>query len=235
MAGSRNSFTDEALTALQERLGHQFADEGLLQLALSHASIGVQSNERLEFLGDRVLGLIVAERLYADYPAESEGGLAVRLNALVRREACAKAGDAAGLAPHLIMAASESVSGGRKKSAIVAGACEAVIAALYLDGGLEAAKAFVLRYWDEAFSGLKPELRDAKTALQEWAQSGALPGRAQPLYAVTERAGPDHAPLFTVEVRIPGHEPQRGEGPNKRDAEQNAARRMLESLGVWKA
>src|SRR5262249_38609620 len=145
-----------------------------------------------------------------------------------------KAGEAAGLAPYLIMAAAESGSGGRKKRAILAGACEAVIAALYLDGGLPSAKAFVLRYWEEAFSGLKPELRDAKTALQEWAQSGALPHKTQPVYTVRERAGPDHAPLFTVEVRIPGREPHSGEGPSKRDAEQNAARRMLESLGVWK-
>ena len=233
MAGSPNSYTDGVLTALEERLDHQFADKGLLKLALTHASVGALSNERLEFLGDRVLGLIVAERLYADYPGESEGGLAVRLNALVRREACARAGEAAGLAPYLIMASAESGSGGRKKSAILAGACEAVIAALYLDGGLPAAKAFVLRYWEEAFSGLKAELRDAKTALQEWAQSGALPAKAQPVYAVTERTGPDHAPLFTVEVRIPGNEPQRGEGPSKREAEQSAARRMLESLGVW--
>jgi ribonuclease-3 len=234
MAASPNSSTDEALISLEDRLGHHFADADLLKLALSHASIGARSNERLEFLGDRVLGLVVAERLYTGYPAETEGGLAVRLNALVRREACAKAGEAAGLAPHLIMAAAESGSGGRRKSAILAGACEAVIAALYLDGGLPAARAFVLRYWDEAFSGLIRELRDAKTALQEWAQSGVLPAKAQPVYSIKERAGPDHAPLFTVEVRIPGHRPQTGDGPSKRDAEQNAARRMLESLGIWK-
>jgi ribonuclease-3 len=222
------------LTTLEAQLGHRFSDPSLLKLALSHASIGAVSNERLEFLGDRVLGLIVAERLYADYPDSDEGGLAVRLNALVRREACAKAGDAAGLSHHLIMAASESGSGGRKKGAILAGACEAVIAALYLDGGLEAAKQFVLRYWEEQFQSLKPELRDAKTALQEWAQSGALPNKAQPFYGVKERLGPDHAPVFTVEVRLPGHEAQSGEGSSKREAEQNAARNMLVSLGVWK-
>ena len=222
------------MTALEERLGHRFSDSALLTRALSHASIGPDSNERLEFLGDRVLGLIVAERLYADYPDVDEGGLAVRLNTRVRGETCAKAGEAAGLAAHLIMAASESGSGGRQKGAILAGACEAVIAALYLDGGLEAARRFVLRYWDEAFATLKPELRDAKTALQEWTQSGALPAKAQPVYAVRERMGPDHAPVFTVEVRIPGHDPERGEGPSKRDAEQDAARRMLWRLGVWK-
>ena len=108
--------------ALEDRLGHRFKDRQLLNLALSHASIGAASNERLEFLGDRVLGLIIAERLFADYPSEEEGGLAVRLNALVRREACARMGEAAGLAAHLIMASSESGSGGRRKSAILAGA-----------------------------------------------------------------------------------------------------------------
>jgi ribonuclease-3 len=224
---------DKGLKELEARLGHEFSDPGLLKLALSHASIGAHSNERLEFLGDRVLGLIVSERLYAEYPDIDEGDLALRLNALVRREACAKAGEAAGLAPYLIMAASESGSGGRQKGAILAGACEAVIAALYLDGGLEAAKRFVLTYWDEQFANLKPELRDAKTALQEWAQSGALPKKAQPSYVVKERIGPDHAPSFTVEVRLAGFEPQSGEGSTKREAEQDAARRMLERLGLW--
>ncbi len=221
------------LAALEERLGHHFRNRELLNLALSHASIGAVSNERLEFLGDRVLGLIVAERLYADYPGEAEGGLAVRLNALVRREACAKAGEAAGLAPYLIMASSESGSGGRRKGAILAGACEAVIAAVYLDGGLEAARSFVLNYWEELFASLKPELRDAKTALQEWAQSSPRTEKTQPIYAVKQRLGPDHAPVFTVEVRIPGQEIEQGEGSTKRDAEQDAARRMLLRLGLW--
>ena len=206
----------------------------MLTRALTHASRGGETNERLEFLGDRVLGLVVAERLHADYPGMNEGGLAVRLNALVRREACAKVGEAAGLAPHLVMASSESSSGGRGKAAILAGAAEAVIAALYLDGGLPAAKQFILRYWDESFASFAAELRDAKTALQEWAQSGALKEKVQPVYAMTERSGPDHAPLFTIEVQIPGHEPQTGEGSTKRDAEQDAARRMLTRLGVWK-
>src|SRR5258706_7345041 len=117
-AGSAKSSTELDLAPLEERLGHHFRNRELLNLALSHASIGAVSNERLEFLGDRVLGLIVAERLYADYPGEAEGGLAVRLNALVRREACAKAGEAAGLAPYLIMATSESGSGGRRQGAL---------------------------------------------------------------------------------------------------------------------
>jgi ribonuclease-3 len=222
------------LQDLESQLGHRFSDSGLLTLALTHASRGAESNERLEFLGDRVLGLVVAEKLYADHPELDEGGMAVRLNALVRREACAKVAEAAGLAPHLIMASSESSSGGRQKSAILAGACEAVIAALYLDGGMEAAKAFILRYWDAAFASFAPEMRDAKTALQEWTQSGALKEKVQPNYVVTERSGPDHAPHFIVEVRIKGCDTVAGSGAAKRDAEQDAARRMLIHLGVWK-
>jgi ribonuclease-3 len=222
------------LDGLDEKLGHRFADPGLIRRALTHASLGAESNERLEFLGDRVLGLIVAERLYAEFPDVPEGGLAVRLNALVRGETCARIAEAAGLAPHLRMASAEAGSGGRQKSAILAGAAEAVIAALYLDGGLEAAREFVMRYWEEAFRALDADLRDAKTALQEWAQSGALEKKMQPSYSVKERIGPDHAPVFTVEVRIPGLDPETGEGSTKRDAEQDAARRMLTRLGKWK-
>jgi ribonuclease-3 len=222
------------LAALEAILAHQFSDTSLLKQALSHASIGSRSNERLEFLGDRVLGLIVAERLFADHPSETEGGLAVRLNRLVKREACAKVAHAAGLAPYLIMASAEAASGGRKKGAILAGACEALIAALYLDGGLDAARKFVMHYWHDAFATMTPELRDAKTALQEWTQSGALKDKVQPIYIVKERSGPDHAPSFAIEVHVPGHEPQRGDGLTKRDAEQDAAARMLQRLGVWK-
>ncbi|HYM18618.1 MAG TPA: ribonuclease III [Micropepsaceae bacterium] len=232
-SGSAHEFTDDSCQALEEKLGYRFSDPRLLSLALSHASVGQESNERLEFLGDRVLGLIVAEKLYADFPNQTEGGLAVRLNALVRREACSKVAEDVGLAPYLIMAKAESGSGGRQKSAILSGACEAVIAAIYLDGGLDAARNFIMRYWQDAFSNLKPELRDAKTALQEWSQAAERPDRSQPRYSVKERVGPDHSPFFTVEVRIAGQEPECGEGPTKRDAEQDAARRLLQRLGVW--
>jgi ribonuclease III len=229
MSALATSFGD-----LEARLGHGFRDQDLLRLALSHASLGQRSNERLEFLGDRVLGLVIADRLYRDFGHLDEGGMAVRLNALVRRETCAKAAEAAGLGPYLVMASSESGSGGRHKQAILAGACEAVIAALYLDGGMEAARSFIERYWANAFETLAPDLRDAKTALQEWAQSGALKTKVQPSYAMTSREGPDHAPVFTVEVTLPGQGGETGEGPSKRDAEQEAARRMLRRLGVWK-
>ncbi len=222
----------DTLHELEERLGHVFTDRDLLVRSLRHSSAGNESNERLEFFGDRVLGLIVAERLYAAFPSEPEGKLAVRLNALVRREACAKVAEAVGLAPHLIMANSEAVSGGRQKMAILAGACEAVIAALYLDGGLEAAARFIDGFWQASYEDPAAERHDAKSKLQEWAQSGALPDRVQPTYTVDSRSGPDHAPVFIVAVNLPGHEPALGTGASKRDAEQDAAYKMLQRLGL---
>lgn len=230
----KSSADTEDIAALQQRLGHHFADPDLLKLALSHSSAGrTGDNERLEFLGDRVLGVVIAEKLYTDFPNDEEGSLAVRLNAMVRRDACANVARDAGLAPYIVMASSESSSGGREKSGILAGVCEAVIAALYLDGGLDAAKAFILRYWQVMFEDSLPELRDAKTALQEWAQSGALPDKTQPKYRLRNRSGPDHAPLFNVEVELPGYEPASGEGSTKRSAEQAAAQSMLVRLGLW--
>ncbi len=184
------------------------------------------SNERLEFLGDRVLGLIVAEELHARYPDDVEGALALKLNALVRQEACARAAEAAGLGEHLILANSESSSGGRRKAAILAGACEAVIAALYQDGGMDAARRFVSCYWTDAFATISEDMRDAKTTLQEWAQAR----KGTPVYSLVKREGPDHAPRFAVQVAVQGQEPLTGEGGSKREAEQDAARKMLEKV-----
>ena len=211
--------------------GHAFRDPALLTRALTHASADSDaSNERLEFLGDRVLGLVIAEKLYALYPGDSEGALALKLNALVRKEACAAAAEAAGLSDHLILANSENVSGGRKKAVILAGACEAVIAALYLDGGMDAARAFIERYWAPVFQTLGEDMRDAKTALQEWTQ--ARKGGGAPVYRLAKREGPDHAPQFEVEVSVKGEEPATGNGSSKREAEQAAAKAMLTRLGL---
>jgi len=199
----------------------------LLKRALTHSSAdAIFSNERLEFLGDRVLGLVIAEELHKRYPGDAEGALALKLNALVREEACARAAEAAGLADHLVLAKSESSSGGRRKSAILAGACEAVIAALYQDGGLGPARRFIECYWAEQVAGLSHDMRDPKTTLQEWAQ-GRRGNAGAPVYALVGREGPDHAPHFVVEVRVPGHDPVTGEGRSKRDAEQDAAKKML--------
>lgn len=216
---------------MEERLGHLFTDKKLLTRALTHASAsGPGSNERLEFLGDRVLGLIAAERLHELYPKDDEGDLALKFNHLVRAEACAAAAAEAGIADYLILAKSESGSGGRRKQAILAGACEAVIAALYLDGGIDAAKVFVRRYWTEAFAALTAEMRDPKTRLQEWAQARGTKA-ATPVYKIVGREGPDHAPVFSVQVQVNGKEPEIGTGTSKREAEQDAARKMLSSVG----
>ena len=213
---------------LEEKLGHVFSDKALLRRALTHASADAAiSNERLEFLGDRVLGLVVAEKLYALYPNDAEGVLALKFNALARGAACARAAEKAGLGEHLILAQSEQVSGGRAKPAILSGVCEAVIAALYLDGGLDVARAFIEKYWDGQFEALTMEMRDAKTRLQEWAQGRGRGEAGAPVYALLSRKGPDHAPRFTVEVKVSGHDPATGEGGSKREAEQDAAANLL--------
>lgn len=220
------------MSDLETRLGHVFKDRELLARALRHSSASASaSNERLEFLGDRVLGLIAAEKLHALYPDDAEGSLALKFNALARQEACAAAAEAAGLADHIQLANSEVMSGGRKKAAILAGTCEAVIAALYLDGGFEAARAFVEKYWTHAFATLDSDMRDAKTALQEWAQ-GRKEFPAPPVYRVVKREGPDHAPRFEVEVSVTGRDPVVGEGGSKREAEQSAAKAMLKKLDL---
>jgi ribonuclease-3 len=224
------------LELLQSRLGHAFKDEGLLRHALTHASASTRSsNERLEFLGDRVLGLVIADRLFQLYPDDPEGALALKYNALARGEACAAAAEAAGLSDHLVLAAAEAASGGRRKAAILAGACEAVIAALYLDGGYAAAHAFVERYWQDAFGALGQDMRDPKTTLQEWAQSPARQSRGAPVYRLVKREGPDHAPHFAVEVTVTGEGSEIGEGRSKREAEQAAARAMLARLDERRA
>lgn len=221
------------LTELEQRLGHVFKDRALLHEALTHASIldgskKGRSYERLEFLGDRVLGLIVADRLFAEHDGREEGELAPLLNALVNRQACARAARAAGLGEVVAVSASEEASGGRGKEAILGDICESVIAALYLDGGMEAARAFVNRFWGDAFDEVRSAPRDAKTVLQEW-----VAARRKGLsYVVVERIGPEHAPHFVVEAHVDGFEPMRGEGSSKREAQRAAAAAFLAAQGV---
>ncbi|MFM9864820.1 MAG: ribonuclease III [Micropepsaceae bacterium] len=199
----------------------------MLTRALTHSSAGGADNERLEFLGDRVLGLIIAELLIEQFPHEKEGLLALKLNALVRMETCARVAELAGIDSALILAQSEERSGGRKKAAILGDGCEAVIGALYLDGGIEAAVKFVKKYWQPLMSEVTGDLRDPKNALQEWAQGRKL---GTPSYRVSRREGPDHAPRFTVEVWVKGHDPAMGEGLSLRSAEQAAARVLMKRI-----
>lgn len=228
--------TGEALReAIAQRTGHVFADLGLAQRALNHASAlrpGLESNERLEFVGDRVLGLLVAELLYETYADATEGELSIRLNALVRAETCAAVGEAIDLLP-LIRAESrlkhQSV---RNANKVIADVVEALIAAIYLDGGLEAARAFVRRFWsDRAGQGLHA-IRDPKTLLQEFS---AKQSKAIPIYSVESVEGPDHEPRFTVRVEVPGFAPERGEGRSKQGAQTRAAEAFLRREGLLPA
>jgi ribonuclease-3 len=230
LALSWNRFLD----ALEEKLGHAFADKALLRRALTHASAdSAVSNERLEFLGDRVLGLVIAEKLHQLYPAEPEGMLTRRLHALVRWETCARVGESLELWQALALTKSETANdGGRARGAIVGSAVEALIAALYLDGGLEVARAFIEARWLPLLDAIATEQRDAKTRLQEWSQGGGRGERGAPAYTLVSRDGPDHAPHFVVEVTVEGQEPARGEGRSKREAEQAAAAALLAKAGV---
>ena len=219
---------------LETKLGHRFKDPGLLERALTHASVrGGKTarfdNERLEFIGDRVLGLAIAEILNQQYTDASEGELARRYNRLVRGEACAKVARNTGLGAHLILSESEADSGGRDKTTILADAAEALLGAVFIDGGFEKARAVVRKLWQEQSEPVPEVAVDAKSALQEWAQGQGL---ALPKYTVVSRKGPDHAPRFTAEVIIVGKAPAQGEGASKRIAEQAAATALLTREGV---
>jgi ribonuclease III len=218
------------LAAFSKAIGHQFREPELLIRALTHASIASATrpdNQRLEFLGDRVLGLVMAEALLAADPGASEGQLAPRFNALVRKEACADVARGCGLGDVLKLGRSEMLSGGRRKDALLGDAMEALIAAVYQDAGFDAARALILRLWGDRIGGVKADARDAKTALQEWAQAR---GMKPPAYVQTSRCGPDHAPSFTVEVRLDSGETEAAEAASKRMAEMAAARALLTRL-----
>lgn len=218
------------LLAFQSRIGHEFRKPELLLRAVTHASIGSATrpdNQRLEFLGDRVLGLVMAEALLAADTSASEGQLAPRFNALVRKETCAEVARDVGLGEVLKLGRSEMLSGGRRKEALLGDAMEAVIAAVHQDAGFEVARAFVLRLWGARITRVEADARDPKTALQEWAQARGMP---PPTYAETGRTGPDHQPVFTVQVALASGQSSSATAGSKRAAEQSAARELLERL-----
>ncbi len=215
------------LLAFQGRLGHNFCTPELLVRAVTHASISSSTrpdNQRLEFLGDRVLGLVMAEALLAADEQAAEGLLAPRFNALVRKETCADIARALSLGEVLKLGRSEMMSGGRRKEALLGDAMEAVIAAVYLDAGFAAARDVVLRLWQDRITGVEIDARDPKTALQEWAQARA---QTPPTYTALGREGPDHQPVFTVEVRLASGEAETAKAGTKRAAEQAAAKALL--------
>jgi ribonuclease-3 len=231
----RGGAAPEALEAL---IGYRFRDKQLLTLALTHVSAvagprsRAKSYQRLEFLGDRVLGLAIAALLYRQFPSADEGDLSKRLTELVRRESCAELAEIWCLADHVRLGPSEAQSGGRHNRAILGDVAEALIGAVFLDGGYEAANDLVVGAVAERLrSSGRPRI-DPKTALQEWAQARGL---ATPSYAILSREGPDHLPLFRISVSVEGQALKEAVGRSKRVAEQAAAEAMLRELGVWKA
>ena len=225
--------SDPRTAELERRIGHRFDKAGLLREALTHSSAArpgrraPRSYERLEFLGDRVLGLMIADLLMRRFPEEGEGALSRRHAALVRKETLAEIAAGLSLGEWLVVGRSEEDAGGRANPATLADALEALIGALHLDGGFDVAAGFIERHWRECLDAMVEPPRDAKTTLQEWAQGRGLP---LPDYRVVASSGPAHAPSFEVEVALPGLPPVRAAGRSKRAAERSAAERLLTRL-----
>lgn len=222
-------------TVLEERIGYRFGDPPTLEMALTHISAlkGARnrggSYQRLEFLGDHVLGLVISDMLYRAFPKADEGELSRRLADLVRKETCTEIARSVDLGAVIRVGSSEHNAGARSRPAILADVCEAVIGAVYLDGGYKAAEEVVERLWQVRLRATAQPLRDPKTVLQEWAQARGLP---TPAYREIARSGPDHSPEFRVAVQLPALAPAEGLGRSKRAAEQAAAAAMLAREGV---
>jgi ribonuclease-3 len=215
------------LKAFQQRIGHRFSEPSLLVRAVTHSSVASPTradNQRLEFLGDRVLGLVMAEALLGEDTDATEGQLAPRFNALVRKETCADVAREIALGDVLRLGRSEMVSGGRRKQALLGDAMEAVIAAVYRDAGFESARDMILRLWGKRIGQVEVDARDAKTALQEWAQAR---GMQPPRYIEVSRTGPDHAPVFTIAAQLDTGAGAEASAGSKRQAEQAAAQALL--------
>lgn len=222
---------------LEKRLGHEFSDYANVERALTHSSVRKKADdkfhyERLEFLGDRVLGLAIAELLHRSFPDADEGELSLRLNALVKGKTLAAIADELQLHEFIRTGSDLKEITGKRMQSLRADVLEALIASIYLDGGLEAAAAFIRRFWVSRLQDEGGARRDSKTELQEWAHAGR---RGTPKYREVERAGPDHDPVFTVAVKVQGLPECVGNGRSKRTAEQAAARAMLVREGVWTA
>lgn len=215
---------------LEKKIGYIFKDSGLLDLAMTHASLqDVKNNERLEFLGDRVLGLAVAAKLYRERKGEDEGKLAKRHTALVQQMALVTIANNLGLSQHLRLSPGEVKAGGLKNETILSDAMEALLGAVLIDGGYAAAEKIVLEQWQNLGDAQLAPPEDPKTKLQEWVQQRALP---LPVYKIVGKSGSDHAPMFTVEVAVQGFGTVTAEAANKRAAEKEAAALMLTKMGT---
>lgn len=215
---------------VEAALGYAFKNKSLLADALTHSSTGGEKDyERLEFLGDRVLGLIIAETLFEKFPAEKEGDLAKRLAALVQGELLAEIAMEMNLGAALDLSSAERYAGGEKNENILADSLEALIGAVYLDGGLEPCRLLIQKLWQDKFAKMKAPPQHPKTALQEWAQERGLP---LPLYKIASTSGPDHAPIFSVSLSVRGYDDVIAEGRSRQVAEKEAARIFMERLNT---
>ncbi len=231
------SISSTKIRELEERIDHRFETHERLLRALTHASanprtVSGSNYQRLEFLGDRVLGLCIAEMLFEAFPKSAEGDLAVRSSALVSGKTCADVADEIGLQDFIRAGTDTRQLSSKKMRGVRADVMEALIAAIYLDAGIGAARAFVEKHWSKRLHQAGAGTPDSKTALQEWTH---MRFGTTPVYTVARRSGPDHEPFFTVEVSFEGGQGEQGTGRSKRAAEQAAARRVLEREGVWNA
>lgn len=216
------------LFELEQRMGYRFRNAGYMEQALTHSSkSGSPNNERIEFLGDRVLNLVMAHTLFVQFPSENEGALAKRHSALVQGTMLAAVGNTINIGDFLILSDGERQSGGAENDNIISDAMEALLGAIFLDGGLDAARDVIIRLWDKYILSPAEIHQDPKTELQEWVQARGLP---LPDYEIISRTGPDHAPRFELEARVQGYDPVMAEGNSRRQAEKEAARRMLIQL-----
>ncbi len=235
-ANERSTETPRATFAeLEECIGYQFSSHQRLAKALTHASATNRPNdrfdyERQEFLGDRILGLCIAERLFVEFPEATEGELSVRLNTLVSGDTCAEVADEIGLHRFIRSGTDLKYLTSKRMKGVRADVVESLIASIYLDGGLDPAKEFVLKFWQKRLHMKGAARRDAKTALQEWAH---VKGFGMPDYEVISRDGPDHEPIFNIRVVLNGCEGAEGSGRSKRIAEQQAATRVLVRDSDW--
>lgn len=218
----------DPLEKLQKLIGYQFQDLHWLERAMTHSSTAEDYNyERLEFLGDRVLGLVIANALFETFRKEREGGLAKRHAALVQGRTLAVIASMNKLGEYIILSDAERKAGGTENENILADILESLIGAIFVDGGYEPARDFILKFWGDNIETLTEAPLDPKTELQEWVQAKSLP---LPVYEVVDKTGPDHAPVFTIELTVQGQTSLRAEGPSRRQAEKTAARQMLARL-----
>ncbi|WP_196502241.1 ribonuclease III [Aestuariivirga litoralis] len=220
-----------SLSKVEERLEYQFKSQILISAALTHGSQqkAERDYQRLEFLGDRVLNLVIADELYARFPDEKEGPLAARLSLLVRAEACTRVGEALGLQAFIAVGAMERKQGVQRMASVLSDVVEALIGALYLDGGMDVARGFILKQWQAMLTQAPETLKDAKTFVQEWALGRGLP---LPAYVVQNREGPDHAPRFTISLQVGDLASVHGQGLSKQLAEMDAASAFIAREGL---